>query len=109
MANQKRTNGKSWRVRVICLENLTEDQIRTYILADNRLAEKAGWDDSILAIELQHLVSVDLGFDVSISGFEVGEIDLILQEAAGKRKAGRTNRDQLRSSNYQARRHLVIG
>ena len=71
-------------VPTICLENLTEDQIRTYILADNRLAEKAGWDDSILAIELQHLISVDLGFDIAITGFEVGEIDLILQEAAGK-------------------------
>src|SRR5450756_1040773 len=72
------------RVPTICLENLTEDQIRAYILSDNRLAEKAGWDSSILAIELQHLTSVDLGFDVSITGFEVGEIDLILQEAAGK-------------------------
>jgi len=69
-------------VPTICLENLNEDQIRAYILADNRLAEKAGWDNSILAIELQHLTSVDLGFDVSITGFEVGEIDLILQEAA---------------------------
>jgi DNA modification methylase len=68
-------------VPTICLENLTEDQIRAYILADNRLAEKAGWDNSILAIELQHLTSVDLGFEVSITGFEVGEIDLILQEA----------------------------
>ena len=71
-------------VPTICLENLTEDQIRTYILADNRLAEKSGCDDSILAIELQHLISVDLGFDIAITGFEVGEIDLILQEAAGK-------------------------
>src|SRR5580700_9133649 len=60
-------------VPTICLENLTEDQIRTYILADNRLAEKAGWDTSILAIELQHLISVDLAFDVSITGFKVGE------------------------------------
>src|ERR1035438_7173368 len=69
------------RVPTICLENLTEDQIRAYVLADNRLAEKAGWDHSILAIELQHLTSVDLGFEVSITGFEVGEIDLILEEA----------------------------
>src|ERR1035441_1761614 len=68
-------------VPTICLENLTEDQIRAYILADNRLAEKAGWDNSILAIELQHLTSVDLGFEVAITGFEVGEIDLILEEA----------------------------
>src|ERR1022692_1354422 len=74
------------RVPTICLENLTEDQIRAYVLADNRLAEKAGWDHSILAIELQHLISVDLDFDVSITGFEVGEIDLILQEVAEEEK-----------------------
>ena len=41
------------KVPTICLENLSEDQIRAYILADNKLAEKAGWDNSILAIELQ--------------------------------------------------------
>jgi len=68
-------------VPTICLENLSDDQIRAYILADNRLAEKAGWDISILAIELQHLTSLDLQFDVSITGFEVAEIDLILEEA----------------------------
>lgn len=69
------------KVPTICLENLSEDQIRAYILADNKLAEKAGWDNAILAIELQHLTSIDLGFDVSLTGFEIGEIDLILQEA----------------------------
>ena len=68
-------------VPTICLENLSDDQIRAYILVDNRLAEKAGWDISILAIELQHLTSLDLQFDVSITGFEVAEIDLILEEA----------------------------
>jgi DNA modification methylase len=68
-------------VPTICLENLSDDQIRAYILADNRLAEKAGWDISSLAIELQHLTSLDLQFDVSITGFEVAEIDLILEEA----------------------------
>ena len=69
------------RVPTIALENLTPDQIRAYILADNRLAEKAGWDKETLAVELQHLITlVDL--DVSITGFEVAEIDLILQDAA---------------------------
>ena len=38
------------KVPTIVLEDLTEDQIRAYIVADNRLAEKAGWDKSILAI-----------------------------------------------------------
>lgn len=72
------------RVPTICLENLTEDQVRAYILADNKLAEKAGWDESILAIELGHLLTVDLGFDITITGFEVPEIDLIVQGASCK-------------------------
>jgi ParB-like chromosome segregation protein Spo0J len=45
-------------VPTIQLAGLTPDQIRAYVLADNRLAEKAGWDNSILAIELQHLLTV---------------------------------------------------
>lgn len=73
------------KVPTIRLENLSEDQIRAYILADNKLAEKAGWDESILAIELQHLTSVDLGFNVTLTGFEIAEIDLILQENASDR------------------------
>ena len=69
-------------VPTIRLESLTEDQIRAYVIADNRLAEKAGWDDSILAIELQHLLTID-DFDVTITGFEIPEIDLIFEEARG--------------------------
>jgi DNA modification methylase len=72
------------KVPTVRLENLTQDQIRAYVIADNRLAEKAGWDGSILAIELQHLVTVDLGFDITVTGFEVPEIDLILQQAEVK-------------------------
>jgi ParB-like chromosome segregation protein Spo0J len=40
----------------IQLEHLNEGQIRAYIIADNKLAERAGWDKAILAIELQHLM-----------------------------------------------------
>jgi DNA modification methylase len=72
------------RVPTIQLENLNEDQIRAYVLADNRLAEKAGWDQNILAIELQHLLTIDSDFDVTITGFEVPEIDLILEESNSK-------------------------
>jgi DNA modification methylase len=72
------------RVPVIRLEGLSDDQIRAYIIADNRLAEKAGWDRNILAIELQHLLTIDAEFDVTITGFEVGEIDLILEDANRK-------------------------
>ena len=70
------------QVPTIRLENLNEDQIRAYIIADNKLAENAGWDKSILAIELQHLMTLDCAdFDVTITGFEVPEIDIILEEA----------------------------
>ena len=69
-------------VPTIRLETLTEAQIRAYLLADNKLAQNAGWDKSILAIELEHLLTIDERWDVTITGFEVPEIDLILQEAA---------------------------
>lgn len=69
------------QVPTIALENLTPNQVRAYVIADNRLAESAGWDRSILAVELQHLITID-DFDIRLTGFEVPEIDLILQEAS---------------------------
>jgi DNA modification methylase len=48
------------------------------VIADNRLAEKAGWDKAILAIELQHLLTIESEFDVTVTGFEIAEIDLLL-------------------------------
>src|SRR5437868_10241024 len=64
------------QVPTIALEHMTADQIRALIVADNRLAQNAGWDKTILAIEFQHLLTVD-NFDVKLTGFEVPEIDLI--------------------------------
>jgi ParB-like chromosome segregation protein Spo0J len=46
-------------VPTVMIEHLTEDQIRAYILADNRIAEKASWDRQTLAIELQHLLKIE--------------------------------------------------
>jgi ParB-like nuclease domain/DNA methylase len=65
-------------VPAVRLSHLNEAEKRAYIIADNRLAEKAGWDPEILAIELQGLI--DIGFDVELTGFETPEIDLILEE-----------------------------
>jgi len=67
-------------VPVIGLEHLSDAQKRAYILADNRLADKAGWDREILAIELQYLMSEELEFDVTITGFEMPEIDVLIEE-----------------------------
>jgi DNA modification methylase len=64
-------------VPTVRLSHLSDDEKRAYILADNRLAEKAGWDNDILAIELQGLV--DIGFDVLLTGFEPAEVDIIIE------------------------------
>jgi DNA modification methylase len=66
-------------VPTVRLSHLSEADKRAYVIADNRLAEKAGWDRSLLAIELQSLI--DIGFEVELTGFDTPEIDLLLDEA----------------------------
>jgi DNA modification methylase len=64
----------------ICrLSHLSEAERRAYVLADNKLAELTGWDRELLALELQDLI--DINIDVELTGFEMAEIDLILDEA----------------------------
>ena len=64
---------------VIEAAHLTEAQRRAYVLADNRLALDAGWDNDLLKIELQDLQAE--GFDPSLTGFNVDEIGDLLAEA----------------------------
>jgi DNA modification methylase len=66
------------RVPTLRIDHLSEEQKRAYILADNRLAELAGWDMEVLATELQFLTSIDLDFDIEIIGFETAEVDLAI-------------------------------
>jgi DNA modification methylase len=66
-------------VPTITLDQLTEDQARAYMIADNRLAECAKWNKAMLTIEFQHLLTID-DFDITVIGFEVPEIDLILKD-----------------------------
>jgi ParB-like chromosome segregation protein Spo0J len=66
-------------VLVIELSHLSEAQKRAYILADNRLALDAGWDEELLRIELGDLR--DLGFDLDLTGFGADEIGKLLIDA----------------------------
>lgn len=66
------------QVPVLRIEHLSDEEIRAYVLADNRLAEDAGWDDEILAIELQALLECD--FSIELTGFETSEIDVVLEK-----------------------------
>jgi DNA modification methylase len=69
------------KVPVIELAHLTEAQKRAYILADNRLAEQAGWDRELLALELTDLGA--LGIDLGEIGFAGAELDALLDLGAG--------------------------
>lgn len=66
-------------VPTLRLAHLSEAERRAYVLADNKLALNAGWDQEILAIELQALV--DLDFNVALTGFSLAEVDLTLDLA----------------------------
>jgi DNA modification methylase len=66
------------RVPTIRIDYLTDAQKRAYMIADNKLALNAGWDPEILAIEFQHLSSLELDFDLEITGFETAEIDNLI-------------------------------
>ena len=68
-------------VPTLRLSHLSEAERRAYVLADNKLALNAGWDQEILAIELQALI--DLDFEVESTGFSLAEIDLTLDAARG--------------------------
>ena len=81
-------HGRLAAARLLGLENvptlradgLSVAQKRAYVLADNKLAEKGGWDREILALELGELVEVlpTEGLDLSVTGFEAPEIDTVL-------------------------------
>jgi DNA modification methylase len=77
------------RVPTIQIKHLSGARKRAYIIADNQLATKAGWDNEILQIELQGLI--DLQFDLQLSGFEGSEIDIIL----GDRSNGGADEDAI--------------
>ena len=69
-------------VPVIVLRGLSEAQKRAYVLADNKIAEMAGYDRSALTVELGDL-SVLLakeGLDLSLTGFDAAEIDALMAD-----------------------------
>ena len=68
-------------VPVIMLDHLSEAQRRALVIADNKLAENAGWDEELLRIELAALA--DLDFDLDLMGFSDEELDDLLADLDG--------------------------
>lgn len=75
-------------VPVISVAHLSEAAVRAYALADNRLAEKAGWNRELLAIELQELTLLlpEIELDLSVTGFEPAEIDTLLIDLSDEKQ-----------------------
>lgn len=77
-------------VPCIVLAGLTEAQKRAYVIADNKLALNAGWDDDMLRLELAELQGLD--FDLGLIGFADDELDMLLAQDPGQ---GLTDPDEV--------------
>ena len=69
---------KLLEVPCIRLSHLSDAQKRAYVIADNKLALNAGWDEAMLKLELADLKALD--FDLDLTGFNTAEIDALLAE-----------------------------
>jgi hypothetical protein len=69
-------------VPTIRLEHLSDAQARAFMVADNRLTEIAGWDDRLLGEQLRELADLTLDFSLEVTGFDMAEIDLLIERAS---------------------------
>ena len=67
-------------IPTVLIDDLSEAKRRALIIADNRLAENAEWNERLLAEQLKDLSLADLDFSLDVTGFEMGEIDLKIAE-----------------------------
>lgn len=69
------------QVPAVRIEHLSEAEQRAYMLADNKISDNAGWDNSLLKVELEYLMSADIDFEVDLTGFSTPELNLIMAPA----------------------------
>jgi DNA modification methylase len=78
-AGQLRLNS----VPTLLMSDMSEAERRAYVIADNRLAECAGWDDNKLASELSAIAGLDGNLDLALTGFDGAELQKLLEQVAG--------------------------
>jgi DNA modification methylase len=66
-------------VPALRVEHMSEAQKRAYVIADNKLALNAGWDEEILAEELKALLTEVPSFDIGLTGFSIPEVDSLIE------------------------------
>jgi DNA modification methylase len=79
----------------ILVEHLTEAQAKAFAIADNKLTDNSSWNENLLAQQLKALSEVELDFDLEATGFEVAEIDLLIEGLSPASESGSEAADQL--------------
>jgi DNA modification methylase len=64
------------------VDHLSPAEKRAYVLADNKLALNAGWDEELLALELKELMAADIDFSIDVTGFSIAEVDQLIEGLA---------------------------
>jgi DNA modification methylase len=66
-------------IPTICLSHLSPEQIKAFMIADNKLTENSTWNEVMLGEQLKSLSEIDLTFSLEATGFEMGEIDVLIE------------------------------
>lgn len=91
------------KIPTVCLDHLNKHQARAFMIADNRLTENAEWDDRLLAEQLKELSLANIDFGLEITGFETGEIDLLIEGLSPAAEGGADPADALPESSGASR------
>jgi DNA modification methylase len=78
-------------VPTICLGHLPPEQVRAFIIADNKLTENATWNEILLGQQLRSLSEIDLNFSLEATGFEMGEIDVLIEGLSQPRDSAQSD------------------
>ena len=79
----------------ICVEHLTEAQAKAFAIADNKLTENSTWNSNLLGEQLKALSEVELDFDLEATGFEMAEIDLLIEGLSPAAESGSDLADEV--------------
>jgi ParB-like chromosome segregation protein Spo0J len=93
-------------VPVIVLSGLSDEQKRAYVLADNKLALNARWDETLLALEMSELTM--LNFDIGLTGFDETEVSMRIGEGVDDLKKEWTDMPEFEQNSAEAFRTMIM-